>query len=114
MFTLRIVTSTNETVNVALGNKYTKVDFTTVSPFSDYAQELLQKVKEYEDQGEDAIREYLLFDSIMIVAEDGTKHYLRADNTNYICEQGTTVEAVYPQFMDIEDWCVTLDRLEMK
>lgn len=54
------------------------------------------------------------FDNIMIVAEDGTKHYLKADNTNYICEQGTTVEAIYPQFMDIEDWCVVLDRLEMK
>lgn len=114
MFTLRIVTPTNETINVALGNKYTKVDFTTVSPISFYAQDLLEKVKECEDQGKDAIREYLMFDSIMIVAEDGTKHYLREDDSNYICEQGNTVEALYPQFMDIEDWCTTLDRLDLK
>jgi hypothetical protein len=114
MFTLRIVTDTNETVNVALGNKYTKVDFTTVDPVSRYAKELLAEAHELENQGRDVMMELLIFDNIMIVAEDDTKYYLRSDDRNYICEQGTTVEALHVKFMAPEDWCSTLDRLEIK
>lgn len=114
---LRTVKFEGEVENVYLGKSYTKVDFTTLDPKSQYAQAFLKEADRITNEEPGiAINLFLgVKDSIMIVSESGEQYWLDTRDSHYIVgPDGKTFEKITPKFMEMADWCEILDKFAEK
>ena len=115
---LRTFENAGEVTNVYLGKSYVKVDFTLVEPYSKYAKEFAQEVDNLVEETGGGIDLNLFLgtkDNIMIISESGDKHWLDSRNQNYIVgPDGNTIEKITPKLMEMQDWCVLLDKFNGK
>lgn len=115
---LRTIKITGEVKNVYLGNSYTKVDFLTVSPYSQYAKDFVAEADKIAEETT-GIEINLWFaekDNIMIESESGQQYWLDSRHTHYIVNNdGNTLEKITPKEIgDLSEWAKILDRLTKK